>query len=471
MIPKQKQAAAKKAKDDAEKAEKLKRGAIRAQNKPPNGTEAPTIISAPPPPLLYTRSSSNNSIDSDPGAPVPSKTVARAGMFDDDPLAAIGAPGAASGLGTTTGGSVAGTGSARLFPGRKFPTRGTRGRGAAAIGAGSGRGSRGSVLRGGGGVAAGRSSATAATAAAAAPAPAGRSGGILKVTATPSPSKEEGIGAGEVIGVVGETDNKPAQAPASVAVTTTATAAPATKVADSGTGAGEAVSLVATAPAPAKAPAPAPASAEGSSDIAIPAGGGVAVQSAPGPPPIVSLDEMARADAAEKKRKRKARPAGKKVGWADRAGKILQIVKEFHPEDAALVVSEEPQEETPGANEAAALLQHPQHHHHKHWAERVKREREMERKFHGKSGGRVRRPHEGSGTGGEDEGAGPGARGVELAAASRRRTMMPTVSWRRPGLYQKGVVHEFVMTLEVESSEAEGQAARTRAGLEVVRGS
>lgn len=44
-----------------------------------------------------------------------------------------------------------------------------------------------------------------------------------------------------------------------------------------------------------------------------------------GPPPIVSLDEMARAESAEKKRQRKAKPAGKKVGWADRAGRTLQV--------------------------------------------------------------------------------------------------------------------------------------------------
>lgn len=46
--------------------------------------------------------------------------------------------------------------------------------------------------------------------------------------------------------------------------------------------------------------------------------------------------------------------------------------------------------------------------------------------------------------------------------------MVPTVAWRRPGPYQKGVVHEDVLLLEVDSSEAESQGARTRAGLEQV---
>lgn len=170
---------------------------------------------------------------------------------------------------------------------------------------------------------------------------------------------------------------------------------------------------------------------------------------ASGPPPIVSLDEMARAEALEKKIKRKARPAGKKVGWADRAGRILQVVKEFHSEDAAQAVSETPQE---SPAEVAVAMAH--HHDHKHWAERVKREREMERKFHGKSG-KAKAPK------GED--------GGDVTAEKRKKAMVPAVSWRRPGRYQEGVVHEDVMLLEVESSEAESQGARTRAGLEQVR--
>lgn len=143
------------------------------------------------------------------------------------------------------------------------------------------------------------------------------------------------------------------------------------------------------------------------------------------------------------------------------------MVKEFHSEDAAAAVSETPQE----ADSVVAATMAAHHADHKHWAERVKREREMERKFHGKGGGK-------SGGGGgigknagyrddDDEGVAVGA--DEAAAAKRKKKpMVPTVSWRRPGPYEKGVVHEDVLLLEVESSEAESQGARTRAGLEQV---
>lgn len=204
-----------------------------------------------------------------------------------------------------------------------------------------------------------------------------------------------------------------------------------------------------------------------------------------GPPPIVSLDEMVRAESAEKKRKRKARPAGKKVGWADRAGKILQVVKEFHSDDAPQAVSETPQESP--AEVAAAMAHH--HGDHKHWAERVKREREMERKFHGKGGGGGGRGESSSkgknrsssssvaAAGGGGGGSGGGGEEALLSSPSlppppppvaRKKPMVTTVVWRRPGPYEEGVVHEDVMLLEVDSSEAEGQGARTRAGLEQV---
>ncbi|CAM9125347.1 unnamed protein product, partial [Ectocarpus sp. 6 AP-2014] len=184
---------------------------------------------------------------------------------------------------------------------------------------------------------------------------------------------------------------------------------------------------------------------------------------------------MARAESEEKKRLRKAKPAGKKVGWADRAGRTLQVVKEFHSEDAATAVSETPQESDSVV--AATMASH--HAGHRHWAERVKREREMERKFHGKSGGRSKsKPDHGRANAGdeEEEEAAGGVADAEAATAAaavaaarkKRKPMVTTVPWRRPGPYEKGVVHEDVLQLEVESSEAESQGARTRAGLEQV---
>ncbi|CAM9767491.1 unnamed protein product, partial [Ectocarpus sp. 12 AP-2014] len=193
-----------------------------------------------------------------------------------------------------------------------------------------------------------------------------------------------------------------------------------------------------------------------------------------GPPPIVSLDEMARAESEEKKRLRKAKPAGKKVGWADRAGRTLQVVKEFHSEDAATAVSETPQESDSVV--AATMASH--HAGHRHWAERVKREREMERKLYGKNGGRSKSKsdHGRASAGDEEEEEAGGVAGAEATAAAaataaarkKRKPMVTTVPWRRPGPYEKGVVHEDVLQLEVESSEAESQGARTRAGLEQV---
>lgn len=192
-----------------------------------------------------------------------------------------------------------------------------------------------------------------------------------------------------------------------------------------------------------------------------------------GPPPIVTLDEMVKAESEEKKRKRKARPAGKKVGWADRAGKTLQVVKEFHPDDMAQAVGETPQE---SPAEVAAALSH--HGDHKHWAERVKRERDMERKFHGKSGGKgSSKKSRGSSSSSSSAGGGGGAGEEALSSPSlplppppvaKKKPMVTTVAWVRPGPYEEGVVHEDVMLLEVDSNEAEVQGARTRAGLEQV---
>lgn len=155
------------------------------------------------------------------------------------------------------------------------------------------------------------------------------------------------------------------------------------------------------------------------------------------------------------------------------------MVKEFHSEDAPTAVSETPQE---ADSVVAATL--AAHHDHKRWAERVKQERDMERKFHGKGSGKSgksRKSSKGYGKGvdvnddnnddnDEEELAAATAAATPTAAASRkkRKPMVPTVAWRRPGPYQKGVVHEDVLLLEVDSNEAESQGARTRAGLEQV---
>ena len=165
-----------------------------------------------------------------------------------------------------------------------------------------------------------------------------------------------------------------------------------------------------------------------------------------------------------------------------------KVVKEFDSEDAPTAVSETPQE----ADSVVAATMAAHHHaDHKHWAERVKREREMERKFHGKGSGRGKgkggKGYGRGGAGGDDDDEGLGddvdAEATEAAAAAagaaaataaaaatrrKRKPMVPAVSWRRPGPYEKGVVHEDVLLLEVESSEAESQGARTRAGLEQV---
>lgn len=399
---------------------------------------------------------------------MPSKAVQK--VVDDDPLAAItgtvpriipgtsakSVPGTA--VAATSGSAGASTGPAKFLPGRKLPPRGiARGgakgvvRGAVAVSSakvgGRGARGRGSGPRGVvGGVAAGRGAAAGAGVAAGTGAAAGRS--ILKISATPSPGNDGVMSDGQTSGAAqaGGEDIANSAATAMTTATSTATAT--------------ATDTVATASSTSDAATTAQGGSADTSgeDKPAEAKSGGRVESSTGPPTIVSLDEMARADEEEKKRKRKARPAGKKVGWADRAGKTLQVVKEFHPDDAARIVSEVPQEEATG--DAMSLLHHHHNSDHKHWVERVKREREMERKFHGKAGGRPRR-------GGRH---GDGDVGNDAAAeeASRRKAMVPAVSWRRPGLYQEGVVHEFVMTLEVESGEAESQAARTRAGLEVV---
>lgn len=160
------------------------------------------------------------------------------------------------------------------------------------------------------------------------------------------------------------------------------------------------------------------------------------------------------------------------------------MVKEFHSEDVATAVSETPQE----ADSVVAATMAAHHHaDHKHWAERVKREREMERKFHGKGSNRGKgKGGKGYGrgsAGGDDDdedladaeaeaeaGAASASAAAAAAAATRRKRkpMVPNMSWRRPGPYEKGVVHEDVLLLEVDSSEAESQGARTRAGLEQV---
>lgn len=410
-------------------------------------------MTAPPAPFLYTRSSSaNSSMDSDSGTPPPSKVVQR--VVNDDPLAAITGtvprvvPGIAlkSASGTAVpaaaGSAGASTGPAKNLSGRKIPSKGIA-RGGAKVGGRGVRG-RGSVPRGViGSVATGRGASVNTGFAAGTGAAAGR--GNLKILATPSPGNDEGMTDGQTSGAASaggeETASSAATATTTVTSASTATATDTVVTASSTTitaGRGGADT------------------SEGGKPAEVKSGG--RVESSTGPPTIVSLDEMARADEEEKKRKRKARPAGKKVGWADRAGKTLQVVKEFHPDDAARVVSDASQEEAAG--DMMSLLHHHHNSDHKHWVERVKREREMERKFHGKTGGRPRRGgHHGDGGAGNDAAA---------EEASRKKTMVPAVSWRRPGPYQEGVVHEFVMTLEVESGEAESQAARTRAGLEVV---
>lgn len=147
------------------------------------------------------------------------------------------------------------------------------------------------------------------------------------------------------------------------------------------------------------------------------------------------------------------------------------MVKEFHSEDAATAVSETPQESDSVV--AATMASH--HADHRHWAERVKREREMERKFHGKGSSRSKgKADHGRANAGDEEEEDAAEADTEAAAAAaaaarkKRKPMVTTVPWRRPGPYEKGVVHEDVLQLEVESSEAESQGARTRAGLEQV---
>lgn len=391
-------------------------------------------------------------MDSDSGVPPSSKAVQR--VVNDDPLAAISGtvprivPGIAAKSASSTavpaaaGSAGASTGTAKNLPGRKLPPKGARGGGAKVGGRGA-RG-RGSGPRGvTSSVAAGRGAVASAGVAAGTGAGAGRS--ILKVVATPSPGNDGGMTDGQTSGAApaGGEDIPSSAATVTTTVTSAATASAADTV------------VIASSTTTTAQRGGADTSGEGKPSEAKSGG---RVESSTGPPTIVTLDEMARADEEERKRKRKARPAGKKVGWADRAGKTLQVVKEFHPDDAARIVSDAPQEEAAG--DTMSLLHHHHNSDHKHWVERVKREREMERKFHGKTGGRPRRGgHHGDGGLGNDAAATEG---------SRRKTMVPAVSWRRPGPYQEGVVHEFVMTLEVESGEAESQSARTRAGLEVV---
>lgn len=384
---------------------------------------------------------------------------------------------AGSGSGSGSAGSVAAPapGPGRFFAGRKFAGRG-RGRPSSnttAAGRGAARGRGGSVAVAGG---AGRGGGAASRLGGGG----SSGGGILKVTAP----VEIGSVALPSDGVAGAgAGDKAVEVEGGVEVPALSSPSASSAAAITGVAGAQAVS---------EAPVASPSAAAGGA-VGGDGGDGTAVVAAESglgsglvsPPPIVSLDEMARADAAEKKRKRKARPGGvggKKVGWADRAGRILQVVKEFHSEDPAQAVSATPQE-TPA--EALASMSHHHHGNHKHWAERVKREREMERNFHGKGGA------EGGGGGGGDQrssskgkgrsgsGSSSGARDGsksndkdnEAAAllASRKKAMVPTVAWRRPGPYQDGVVHEDVMLLEVESSEAESQGARTRAGLEQAR--
>ncbi|CAN0430299.1 unnamed protein product, partial [Ectocarpus sp. 12 AP-2014] len=318
---------------------------------------------------------------------------------------------------------------------------GGRGRRPAAAGSGTPAGRGTGEGDRGGAAAAGRGGAAAAGRGGAA----AGSGGILKVTAVPTAATAGGQD-GTAAGGAAATDGEGASA-----------AAVGGPEGESAGTEGESAAAAAAAATAASAPAASGAASIGS-----------------GPPPIVSLDEMARAESEEKKRLRKAKPAGKKVGWADRAGRTLQVVKEFHSEDAATAVSETPQESDSVV--AATMASH--HAGHRHWAERVKREREMERKLYGKNGGRSKSKsdHGRASAGDEEEEEAGGVAGAEATAAAaataaarkKRKPMVTTVPWRRPGPYEKGVVHEDVLQLEVESSEAESQGARTRAGLEQV---
>lgn len=355
------------------------------------------------------------------------------------------ATGATSPATTSPAATVAEAGPGRFFVGRKFPGRG-RGRsagGAAAGARGGGRGRGADTAGRGGGPAAAAGRGSAGTT------PPVRPGGILKVKESVIPElARAGSGGGGVSALAG------GQSAVAVADGMAAAAAAA------------AVEGRETGVSPSSTPSSTTTAVVDILGAASGVTGAAGLGS--GPPPIVSLDEMARADAAEKKRKRKARPAGKKVGWADRVGRTLQVVKEFHSEDVALAVSDTPQE---SPAEAAASMA-AAHQHHKQWAERVKREREMERKFHDKSGSggsSAGGPGKRGSSKGKGRGAGEGEGGEDSGSSnSRKKPMVPTTAWRRPGPYQEGVVHEDVLMLEVESSEAESQGARTRAGLEQV---
>ncbi|CAN0032436.1 unnamed protein product, partial [Sphacelaria rigidula] len=312
----------------------------------------------------------------------------------------------------------------RFFPGRKFPGRGGKGRvGTTLAGAsGAGRGKPTAAAKAGAG--------TSTTAGAASTGSSTPSGGILKSKGSSGSSggivstSEEGMSGGLGVGgdVLIEAGIGGVRDPMAVE-----------RAASAGSGSGSG-----SPPTPGSPP---------TGDEGI---GGAAS----GPPPIVSLEDLTRADALAKKLQRKAKrlePAAKKVSWADRAGRVLHAIKEFHSEDAARTVSD------PDSGHDDVELSH--HEGHDRWAERVRREREMERKFHGKGKGKSR----GRGDGGA---AAKAEAKAEAEAEAARIAMKPTVSWRRPGPYEDGVVHEDVIALEVESSEAESQGARTRAGLE-----
>lgn len=363
-------------------------------------TDASADASADPPAVAGggTNASSSDGVSPDP-AGVP-------------PAAGAAAASATTASTPTAAAASAPAGPGRFFPGRKFPGRGGRGRAGATS---AGRGKPTPAGRG--------SAATPPAAGAAGTGSSTPSGGILKSKGTSgSGTSEEGMSGGSGAGgdVLIEAGIGGVRDPMAVE-----------KAASAGSGSG-------SPPTPGSPP-----TGDDSISAAI-----------SGPPPIVSMEDLTRADALAKKLQRKAKrmePAAKKVSWADRAGRVLHAIKEFHSDDAARTVSD------PDSGHDGVELSH--HEGHDRWAERVKREREMERKFHGKGKGKSR--------GRGDSGAAAKAEAkAEAEAEAARIAMKPTVSWRRPGPYEDGVVHEDVIALEVESSEAESQGARTRAGLE-----
>lgn len=497
-------------KEEAERAEKARRDAMRGRL-PINGTGPP--VSAPPPPVLYTRASSansiNSSVDSD-ATSTPSKVSGpKMGTSEIDPSATAAAVAAAAagsapypvatapGGGTNTtsestpknGGTApdqsaasiatgatgavgpgVASGPGRFFVGRKFPGRGARGRMGtlAAAGRGNNAGSPGprkgkppanaGAMRGGAAVAGKPGAAAVATGASVPGAPvATPSVGILKTSA--SAATAAGSSSTSSQGLTGSLDG----GILSLGLVGAADVGAVGGIGGTGVGSGNAGDpMVVEGAAEGSASPPPPSSPPIGDD---PAG-------ASGPPPIVSMEDLTRADALAKKKQRKAKrlePAAKKVSWADRAGRVLHAIKEFHSEDSPRTVSDPTSSPDADGQSADNLSLH--HAGHSHWAERVKREREMERKFHGKGKGKSKGGGEGGGRGSSSAAAKAEAEAEAAAAiaAAARKAMKPTVAWRRPGPYEDGVVHEDVIALEVESSEAESQGARTRAGLEQAR--